>query len=77
MSVIDGERKVIARRVDASAMRFEGLVPRSQWETRAAEAGVTIVTQRAFMGAMLHDQSLNGQYPAVGHIFPEERHHGE
>lgn len=70
MSVIDGERKIIVRRVSPATMRFEGLVPRSVWEARKAEPGITIVTQRAFMGAMLHDQTLQGQYPSVGHIFP-------
>ena len=66
---IDGERKALLRRV-ADGFRFEGLVPRSLWQDRAREKGVLIVTQRALLGASLHVQSLEGQFPPIGAVIP-------
>ena len=66
---VDGERKALMRRV-ADGFRYEGLVTRSGWETRGREKGVLIVTQRALLGASLHVQSLEGQFPPIGAVIP-------
>lgn len=68
--VIDGERKAVCHRVSPTSFEYAGLFVRSDWEQMSAEPGTLILTQRAFMGAMLHDQSLKRQYPSVGHVFP-------
>ena len=68
--VIDGERKVVLRRVDVGNFAFEGLVPRSKWSTMKAQVGVILMTQRAFLGATLHLPQLDGQFPAVGTVVP-------
>lgn len=64
--VIDGERKALLRRVDASTFLFVGLLRRSEWATVKAEPGVMLTTQRALMGATLHVESLKGQMPVAG-----------
>ena len=62
---IDGERKALVRAVSGGLM-FVGLLRRSEWESRPRKAGELLVTQRALVGAALHIESLNGQFPIAG-----------
>ncbi|HEY6010034.1 MAG TPA: hypothetical protein VIX18_01085, partial [Nitrospirota bacterium] len=67
--IIDGERKALLVRVGTS-FRFDGLLRRSEWESRKAQPGTLIVTQRCLNGAALHVQGLKGQYPTIGTLIP-------
>lgn len=68
--IIDGERKALMRRIDAASIQFVQLLPRSSWQRITPEAGVSLVTMRCLMGASLHHEPLQRQFPVPGTVFP-------
>jgi hypothetical protein len=69
---IDGERKPLLRRVSTTHWEFVGLKRISEWSKIKATPGLALTTQLALMGACLHVQQLDGQYPQIGQLIPVE-----
>ena len=67
----DGQRKGVMRVINAANCEYTGLQGEVDWRP-FRKTGYFLVTQRALLGASLHVESLNGQFPTIGTIFPRK-----
>jgi hypothetical protein len=73
---IDGERKALLRRISTTHWEFVGLRRISEWSKIKAEPGLALTTQLALLGACLHIQGLEDQFPPKGQLIPVELFNG-
>jgi hypothetical protein len=68
----DGERKPLLRRINPANWEFVRLMRISEWSKFKAQPDFALTTQLALLGACLHIQGLEDQFPPKGQLVPVE-----